>query len=259
MIYAAWALTLPVGQFRILYQLATCKASPMEIASLPWVPSFLQRHRVRPDMEIGEVSLNLRCDRSLVRAEGTNSLKTGAAWVRVQEGFLEKDPAACRWAMKQSIGHIKHDMRVRMLGVSMVCQVATAVFSMMVLPVIPALALTHVVGLGSLILLTLRREQLPDQFACETSSKRELRGGIRYLTALQQESGPAGAIYGSLGTRIQTIQKKLGTHYSPPQEEIDRIRDLMAPIRSGGPIDQLRAKEGVDLPRFCKSVINSKK
>lgn len=183
---------------------------------------FLDKAGIRKDLIFVETP-NL----GFCSASGTNMFRNGDAAVMVAPDFYEADKDACSWVMKHEISHIKYNDLFTMCGVPAVCQLAASIFGMCSLSFLPALGLAFTVGMVSQALFSKWREAKADDFAIENSSHEELKGGRRFLMAVQEmsieerntfwkriEISPRGdmrsdILHPSITSRIQKIERAL--------------------------------------------------
>lgn len=207
------------------------KADPeyaQEVSTLPGshvktaMQPFLDKSGIRKDLMFIE-AVNL----GFCSASGTNIFTKGDAAVILAPGFYEADQDACRWVMKHEISHIKHNDLFTIQSVPCVCQLAASIFGMSSLSFFPALGLAYTVGMVSQSLFSQWREAKADDFAIENSSIEELKGGRRFLMAVQETNikerntfwkrvanSPSGnqrfdVFHPSITSRIQKIERAL--------------------------------------------------
>ena len=121
-------------------------------------------------------------------AAGTNMFTKGDAVVMIAPGLYEADKEACCWAVKHEICHIKHNDSFSMHCVPAICILAASIFGMCFLPFFSACTLSSVVSTVSYSIFSQWREAKADNFAIEHSSPEELKGGRRFLMALQRRN-----------------------------------------------------------------------
>src|SRR3989338_231014 len=183
---------LPLEQRNLFGSERVYKADPRYAQLLSTLPGshiksamqpFLDKAGVRKDLIFVETP-NL----GICGALGTNMLSNGDAAVMVAPGFYEADKDACSLIMKHEISHIKHNDLFTIQCVPCVCQLAASIFGMCSLSFLPALGLAFTVGIVSQALFSQWREAKADDFAIENSSDEELKGGRRFMMAMQETS-----------------------------------------------------------------------
>jgi len=199
--------TLPVGfafqaykQARYEFPLAGRGAFGMEIRVYKGDPEYAQvlgtlpGSHIRSAMKTFLDMTGIREDLIFVEtpnlgfcsAAGTNKFRNSDAAILVAPGFYEADKDACSWVMKHEISHIKHNDPFTMQCVPCICQLAASIFGMRCLSFLPAVGLAFTVGIVSHALFSQWREAKADDFAIENSSDEELKGGRRFLMAMQE-------------------------------------------------------------------------
>ncbi len=201
----------------------------------PAMQTFLDGAGIRKDLIFVETAIPGFC-----AAAGTNMFTKGDAAVIISPGFYEADRDACSWVMKHEISHIRHnDLFTKHLE-PCICQLAASIFGMCALSVVPAVALAFTVGIVSFVLFSRWREGKADDFAIENSSIEELKGGKRFLTAIQETSieerntfwkrvriSSSGndrldILHPSLTSRIQKIERTLLAKNAKIDPEIEK-------------------------------------
>ena len=205
--------------------------SPIKTAMQP----FLDRTGMRKDLMFIE-STNI----GFCASAGTSMFKKADAAVLVAPRFYDVDKDACTWVVKHEIGHIKHNDNFIIPVVAGICQLVASIFGMCALPFFPALGLAWTVGMVAYGLFSRWREARADDFAIENSSDEELKGGRRFLMAMQKlnyddrktwwkrvENSASGdqridILHPSLTSRIQKIEKALRARNVELDSEAER-------------------------------------
>jgi hypothetical protein len=217
-----------------VYDAATFKSSLQQENSSTYPPStklkdamqpFLDEVGIRKDLIFFE-DLRTKCN-----AYGTSIFKSSQPVIAIIQGLYEADKDACTWVIKHEISHIKHNDALMTPAISCLCQLAAFTLGMKYRSFFPAVTLALITGIVSQTLFSKWREAKADDFAIKNSSNEELKGGLRYLMAVQKiHSGkmPWNLTHPSFASRIQKIEKALHSRDAvvDPKEENQKTDKL---------------------------------
>lgn len=142
---------------------------------------FFDRMGIRKDLIVTE-KLNL----GFCTAQGTNYFTKGDAIIWVAPNFQNVDKEACQWVLKHETCHIKNNDNLTIALIPAIYSIAAAIFSTFMLPIIPAIFITLLVGFIAQVIFTRYREGKADDLAIAESSPEELKGGRRFLMSLKE-------------------------------------------------------------------------
>lgn len=193
---------------------------------------FLTKLGVRKDLEIIET-----WNEGLCAAQGSNSFKNGGVILSCP-GFHETDEQAFQFVFKHEICHLKNNdelgiaiaqtlsfiSSIALFRLGFGCTPMSTVFGTLCLNVIATRIFRHYL------------EKRADDFAIQHSTIEELKGGIRLLSAFQNESQEylkhflVNFFHPSPSSRMNNLEKSLanrGISYTPEQDKVNQLKGLI--------------------------------
>lgn len=209
------------------------------------IQPFLDKSGIRKDLIVVEAP-NL----GFCTALGTSMFTKSDVAVLVAPGLYEADKDACNWVMKHELSHIKYNDTFTIHFVPCICQLAASIFGMRSLSFFPALGLALTVALVSQALFSKWREARADDFAIENSSVEELKGGRRFLMAMQEASIEERNTFWKRVTISASGDVRLDTLHQPFTSRIQKIERALHARNAEIDIEVERQKFGGKLKPY---------
>ena len=188
---------------------------------------FFLKEKIRKDLYIIEYPMTQCISYGCNKLPLTDIFRSDAA-IFLTEGFSKLDPHSCSYILKHELAHIKYrDVWLASLFslLSILLLTGIALYSMHWMTALGLVFLfSPLLGNGINTAWMRFREHRADRFAMKNASLDELRGGIRYFTALKKFNASFSEVqpqfnqegeckndykHPTFGSRIERIQKEI--------------------------------------------------